>query len=155
MNHSKSAPSASKSMQNLLEAAASKGGFNTFGKVVEAAGLSEVLAGPGPFTVFAPTDAAFQALPAGKLDMLLRPENKPELISMVNYHVMTGRKTAAEMGRWDSARTVQGQAAPIKLVGKQMIIGGAQVIAADIDAKNGYLHGIDKVIMPPVPATKQ
>ena len=148
MNHSKHAPSASKSTQTLLEATASRGGFSTFGKMVEAAGLSETLAGAGPFTVFAPTDAAFAALPTGQLDSLLKPENRKELVSVVNYHVMTGRKTAAEMGRWDSARTVQGQSASLKMVGKQVSIDGAQVISADIDAKNGFVHGIDKVMLP-------
>ena len=148
MNHSKHAPTASKSNQTLLEAAASKGGFSTFGKACEAAGLSETLAGTGPFTVFAPTDAAFAALPAGRLDTLLKPENRKELVSVLNYHVMTGRKTAAEMGRWDSARTVQGQSATLRMVGKQVSIDGAQVINADIDARNGFVHGIDKVMQP-------
>jgi uncharacterized surface protein with fasciclin (FAS1) repeats len=149
MNSSnKNAAPASTSMQNLLETAASKGTYKTFGRVVEAAGLSETLAGEGPFTVFAPTDAAFSSLPAGKLEMLLKPENKPELISLLNYHVVTGRKTAAQIGKWDAARTVNGQSAAIKLVDNKVSIDGAQITAADIDAKNGYLHGIDKVNLP-------
>lgn len=153
--HAKSATPASTSMQNLLETAAAKGGFSTFGKAVEAAGLSETLAGPGPFTVFAPTDAAFAGLPAGKLDMLLKPENKPELISILNYHVITGRKTAAEIGNWDAARTVNGLSAKIKVVGKQVSIDDAKVTSADMDAKNGFLHGIDKVNLPtPAPVTQ-
>ncbi len=153
-NQSKSAPPVSKSMHNLLETAASKGNFNTFGKAVEAAGLGETLAGPGPFTVFAPTDEAFASLPAGKLDMLFKPENKAELISMLNYHVVTGRKTAAEIGRYDAARTVNGQSAPIKLEGKQVSFDGAKVTMADIDARNGFLHAVDKVNLP-VAVTKQ
>jgi uncharacterized surface protein with fasciclin (FAS1) repeats len=148
-NSSKGAPSASKSTQSLLEVAAAKGSFTTFGKAIAAAGLSEALDATGPFTVFAPTDAAFAALPSGKLDMLLKPENRKELVAVLNYHVMTGRKTAAEMGKWDAARTVQGQSARLKMVGKQVSIDGAQVVAADLDARNGYLHGIDKVNLPP------
>ena len=147
-NSNKQTAPASTSMQNLLETAAAKGSYNTFGKAVEAAGLSETLAGPGPFTVFAPTDAAFASLPEGKLDMLLKPENKPELVSLLNYHVLTGRKTAAQIGKWDAARTVNGLSAAIKLVDNQVSIDGAQITAADIDAKNGYLHGIDKVNLP-------
>ena len=147
-NSNKQTAPASTSMQNLLETAAAKGSYNTFGKAVEAAGLSETLAGPGPFTVFAPTDAAFASLPEGKLDMLLKPENKPELISLLNYHVVTGRKTAAQIGKWDAARTVNGLSAAIKLVDNRVSIDGAQITAADIDAKNGYLHGIDKVNLP-------
>lgn len=153
--NNRAAPAASKSMQNLLEAAASKGGFSTFNKAIEAAGLSEALAAPGPFTVFAPTDAAFAALPEGKLEMLLKPENKPELVALLNYHVLTGRKTAAEIGRWDAARTVQGTNAAIKMVGKQVSFNGGQVTTADIDARNGLLHGIDKVNLPPAPVTAQ
>ena len=142
------APSASTSTKSLLEVAAVNGNYKTFGRAIEAAGLAETLAGAGPFTVFAPTDAAFDALPEGKLDALLKPENKHELVSLLNYHVMTGRKTAAEMGKWDSARTVHGQAARLSVVGKQVSIDGARVTNADIDARNGYLHGIDKVIVP-------
>ena len=146
--HRKSAPAASTSKHNLLETAAGTNNFRTFGRAIEAAGLSEALAAPGPFTVFAPTDEAFAEMPEGKLESLLKPENKAELVSLLNYHVMTGRKTAAEMGRWDSARTVNGLSAAIKMTGKQMSIDGAKVTAADIDAKNGFLHGIDKVIIP-------
>lgn len=134
--------------RNLLETAASKGTFQTFARMVEAAGLSQTLAGPGPFTIFAPTDAAFDALPAGRLDALLLPENRAELVSLVNYHVLTGRKKATELGRWDSARTVQGQLARFTMVGRQVSIDGAHVTTADLDAQNGYLHGIDKVNVP-------
>jgi uncharacterized surface protein with fasciclin (FAS1) repeats len=144
----KAAPQPVPSKRNLLETAASRGTFHTFARLVEAAGLSEALAAPGPFTVFAPTDEAFAGMPADRLDALLRPENKAELISLVNYHVLTGRKKAAELGRWDSARTVQGQLASFTMVGRQVSIDGARVTAADLDAQNGYLHGIDKVNAP-------
>jgi len=138
---------------NILESAAAKGNFKTFGKAVQSAGLADTLNGAGPFTVFAPTDAAFDALPAGKLEMLLKPENKPELISILNYHVLSGRKTVADIGKWDSARMVNGQSAPIKAVDKVISFDGAKVTSGDIESSNGYLHGIDKVNLPA--STKQ
>jgi uncharacterized surface protein with fasciclin (FAS1) repeats len=139
--------------QNLLEVAASNGTFITFGKAIESAGLGDTLRGPGPFTVFAPTDAAFEKLPPGKLDSLMQPENKPELISVLNYHVIKGRKSTADIRKWDAARTIHGQSAPIKLEGEQVSIDGAQFTSADLDASNGVIHGIDKVNLPAV--TKQ
>ena len=144
-------PGTSTAVHDLLQTAAARGNFQAFTRAVDAAGLRPTLAGPGPFTVFAPTDEAFAALPEGKLEELMRPENKTELASVVSYHVMTGRKTAKEMGRWDSARTVNGLLASLKMVGKQVSIEGAQVTAPDIDASNGYLHGIDQVMLPVPP----
>ncbi len=145
----------SSSSDNLLARAAANGSFKTFGKAVEQAGLSQTLNGSGPFTVFAPTDAAFDKLPAGKLDRLLKPENKAELASILNYHVVSGRNSAAEVGKWHTARTVNGQAAPIKLQGGKVFIDGAEVSKADIGSSNGVIHGIDRVIMPEAPTTKQ
>jgi uncharacterized surface protein with fasciclin (FAS1) repeats len=133
---------------NLVDTAAANGTFVTFGKVVEQAGLSDTLRGVGPFTVFAPTDAAFAAMPAGKLDELLKPERKAELVSLVNYHMLKGNQPLADIRKWDSARTMQGQMAPIKLKEKAVSIDGATVVAADIGASNGVLHGIDKVNVP-------
>lgn len=134
--------------RNLLDTAAAKGSFGTFAKAVEQAGLSETLRGVGPFTVFAPTDAAFAKLPAGKLDTLMKPENKDELASILKYHVLAGRKSAADMGKWESAKTVNGQAAPIKMLGGKFSIDGAHVTEADIGSSNGVIHGIDKVNLP-------
>lgn len=134
--------------QNLVQAAAAQGSFKTFGKAVESAGLTQTLSGPAPFTVFAPTDAAFEQLPAGKLDALLKPENKAELVSMINYHVVPGRRTSTDIGKWNTARTVQGTAAPIKLDGQKLTIDGAQLTAMDIESSNGLIHGIDKVNFP-------
>ena len=134
--------------RNLLEAAVAHGSFKTFAKAVEQAGMSETLSGPGPFTVFAPTDAAFEKLPAGKLDELLKPENKTELASIINYHVLSGRKSAADIGNWEVAKTVSGLSAPIKLMDNKVVIDGANVTAADIGSSNGVIHGIDKVNMP-------
>ncbi|WP_295362135.1 fasciclin domain-containing protein [Arenimonas sp.] len=140
------------STRNLLDTAADNGSFKTFGIAVEKAGLAETLRGPGQFTVFAPTDAAFEKLPAGRLEALLKPENKAELASILNYHVVGGRKTAEDLGKWESARTVNGQSAPVKRVDGKVSIDGAQVTTADILSANGIIHGIDKVNMP---STKQ
>lgn len=134
--------------KNLLDTAAANGTFKTFGKAVEAAGMTDTLRGTGPFTVFAPTDAAFAKLPAGKLDNLLKPENKSELVSLLNYHVISGRKSAADLGKWKEARMVSGVSAPIELKGESLRIAGATVTTADIDTSNGVIHGIDQVNLP-------
>lgn len=144
------ATSAGTQNRNLLDTAASQGSYNTFAKAVEQAGLAETLRGPGPFTVFAPTDAAFAKLPAGKLDSLMKPENKAELASVLKYHVLTGRKSTADIGKWDSARTMHGQSAPIKLTDGKFSIDGAQVTDSDLGSSNGVIHGIDKVNLPAV-----
>ena len=134
--------------KNLVDTAAADGSFKTFGKAIDRAGMSDTLRGAGPFTVFAPTDAAFDKLPAGKLDNLFKPENKEELVSLLNYHVVSGRKTVADVGKWESARTVNGQPAPITLTNDQVSIDGALVTSADIGSSNGVIHGIDKVNIP-------
>ncbi|MCR6661956.1 MAG: fasciclin domain-containing protein [Luteimonas sp.] len=142
----------SPSTLNVLDTAAANGTFKTFGTAVEKAGLGDTLRGPGPFTVFAPTDAAFEQLPAGRLETLFKPENKAELTSILNYHVLNGRKSAADVGKWDAAKTINGQSAPIKMTEGKVSIDGAQVTSADIGSSNGVIHGIDKVNMP---VTKQ
>ena len=134
--------------KNLVDTAAANGSFKTFGKALDRAGMTETLRGAGPFTVFAPTDAAFEKLPAGKLESLFKPENKEELVSVLNYHVVSGRKTTADVGKWEAARTVNGQSAPIILKDDQLSIDGALVTSADIGSSNGLLHGIDKVNIP-------
>jgi uncharacterized surface protein with fasciclin (FAS1) repeats len=141
------APGAPK-LSNLLETANSNGSFKTFGRAVEQAGMSDQLCAIGPFTIFAPTDAAFEKLPSGRLDTLFKPENKDELVSLVNYHVLDGRRAIGEIGKWKTATTRQGQSAPIAMAGKNVSIDGAVVTNADIGASNGLLHGIDKVNEP-------
>ena len=136
------------STKNLVDTAAANGSFKTFSKAIEQAGMSDTLRGAGPFTVFAPTDAAFDKLPAGKLENLFKPENKDELVSLLNYHVVSGRKSVADVGKWEAAKTVNGQLAPIQLTDNQVIIDGAHVTTADIDSSNGIIHGIDKVNVP-------
>jgi uncharacterized surface protein with fasciclin (FAS1) repeats len=134
--------------KNLLDTAAADGKYVTFGKAVEKADLGETLRGPGPFTIFAPTDAAFDKLPAGQLENLFKPENKQELVSLVNYHVIKGSKKAADIGKWQTANMINGQTAPVRLADGKISIGGARVVAADIATSNGVIHGIDKVNMP-------
>ena len=134
--------------QNLIDTAAANGSFNTFSRAVESAGLSDSLRAKGPFTVFAPTDAAFEKLPAGRLETLFKPENKAELASLVNYHVITGRKYVGDMKSWVKTRTVNGQSAPMKLTNNTICIDGAMVTSADIASSNGVIHGIDKVNIP-------
>ena len=144
MNTTTNAPNG----QNLMDAAAANGSFKTFGKAVEHAGLSDTFRGIGPFTIFAPTDAAFEKLPAGKLENLFKPENKQELVSLLNYHVVNGRKPLVDIGKWQNAKTVNGQQAPVKLTGDQVSIDGARVTTGDIGSSNGVIHGIDKVNIP-------
>jgi uncharacterized surface protein with fasciclin (FAS1) repeats len=134
--------------KNLVDTAAANGSFKTFGKAIERAGMSDTLRGVGPFTIFAPTDAAFDKLPSGKLDNLFKPENKDELVSLLNYHVVSGRKLVADIGKWEAAKTVNGQSAPITMAKDKVSIDGALVTSADIGSSNGILHAIDKVNIP-------
>ena len=134
--------------KNLVDTAAANGSFKTFGKAIERAGMSDTLRGVGPFTIFAPTDAAFDKLPSGKLDNLFKPENKDELVSLLNYHVVSGRKLVADIGKWEAAKTVNGQSAPITMTKDQVSIDGALVTSADIGSSNGIIHAIDKVNIP-------
>jgi uncharacterized surface protein with fasciclin (FAS1) repeats len=136
---------------NVLDTAATNGSFTTFGLAVEKAGLSDTLRGPGPFTVFAPTDEAFKKLPAGRMETLFKPENKAELASLLNYHVVNGLKSTEEIGKWEKAKTAGGQSAPIVMKDGKFSIDGAHVTSADIASSNGVIHGIDKVNIPGKP----
>ena len=134
--------------KNLVDTAAAQGSFKTFGKALSAAGLTETLKGAGPYTVFAPTDAAFEKLPAGKLDNWLKPENKTELISVLKYHVTPGRVLAADVGKLDQTKTEQGGSAKITMRGDKLSINGANVTLTDIASTNGVIHPIDTVLVP-------
>ena len=134
--------------KNLVDTAAANGSFTTFGKALELCGLGETLRGPGPFTLFAPTDAAFARLPARELEAMFQPENRRELLSLLNYHVLTGQKSLAELARWDAARTVHGQMTAITKNELQVSIDGALVTEGDIGSSNGVIHAIDKVNAP-------
>lgn len=122
--------------------------FNTLVAAVKAAGLVETLKGPGPFTVFAPTDEAFAKLPAGTLESLLEPENKDKLRSILLYHVVAGNVMAAKVMKMDSAKTAEGQNLTIKIDNGQVMVNNAHVIKADIATSNGVIHVIDTVLLP-------
>ena len=123
------------------------GGFSTLVAAVTAADLVETLSGEGPFTVFAPTDEAFAALPAGVLDALLLPENKATLAKILTYHVVSGAVMAADVTDSDVA-TVEGQTIKLATMGG-VTVNGATVVAADVMASNGVIHAINAVILPP------
>jgi uncharacterized surface protein with fasciclin (FAS1) repeats len=131
--------------KNIVETAREAGSFTTLLAAVDAAGLGDTLAGGGPFTVFAPTDEAFAKLPAGTVDSLLADPAK--LADVLTYHLVSGRVTAAEVVQLESAVTVQGGDLRIATDGG-VHVGGATVISADIEAGNGLIHVIDRVLLP-------
>ena len=137
-----------KASKNIVETASSNGSFTTLVAAVQAAGLSETLQGDGPFTVFAPTDAAFAKLPAGTVENLLLPENIDQLTAILTYHVVAGKVTAAQVVKLDSATTVNGQDVQIRVANGVVTVDGATVAAADVMASNGVIHVIDEVILP-------
>lgn len=123
--------------------------FNTLVAAVKAAGLVETLQGEGPFTVFAPTDAAFAALPAGTVEDLLKPENKDQLVAVLTYHVVPGKVMSADLaGKALDAETVQGTTVAVDATGDGVTVDGANVVTADVEASNGVIHIIDAVILP-------
>mgnify|MGYP000142920568 CR=1 FL=1 len=124
--------------------------LSTLVQAVQAAGLVETLQGTGPFTVFAPTNAAFAALPAGTLDNLLKPENKDQLVAILTYHVVSGAVRSTDLTDGMTPATVNGANATVKLgANGSVMINDANVTAANVEASNGVVHIIDKVIMPP------
>ena len=124
------------------------GKFNTLVAAVKAAGLVDTLKGPGPFTVFAPTDEAFAKLPEGALEDLLKPENKAKLQSVLTYHVVPGKVMSRDAVKLNSAKTAQGSSIKIKAMDNGVMVNDAHVVKADIAASNGVIHVIDKVILP-------
>lgn len=141
-----SAPAFAKE-KNIVEIAASNPEFSTLVTAVKAAGLAETLSGTGPFTVFAPTNAAFAKLPAGTVESLLKPENKDKLVAILTYHVVAGEVKAADVVKLSSANTVNGKAIDIDTA-SGVKVNDANVTATDIDASNGVIHVIDSVILP-------
>lgn len=127
---------------------AEAGQFNTLVTAVKAAGLVDALKGPGPFTVFAPTDEAFAKLPAGTLQNLLKPENKEQLKKILTYHVVAGEVMAKDVVKLHSAKTLEGSNLAIKAGDGGVMIDGARVIKTDIKASNGLIHVIDTVLVP-------
>jgi len=134
---------------DIVDTAVEAGSFKTLVAAVQAAGLVDTLKGPGPFTVFAPTDEAFAALPAGTVEGLLKPENKDALIAVLTYHVVPDTVMSTDLQDGMSAATVQGKEVMIDLDSGPMV-NDANIVSADIAADNGVIHVIDKVIMPPM-----
>ena len=113
-----------------------------------AADIVDTAVAAGPFTVFAPTDAAFAALPAGTVESLLRPENKDKLVAVLTYHVVPGRVTASQVAGLSRAKTVQGGDVAIVAADGAVTVDGARVVTADVMATNGVIHVVDKVLLP-------
>jgi len=132
-------------MKNIVETAMDAGSFKTLVSAVKAAGLVDTLSGPGPFTVFAPNDAAFSKIPQRQLKDLLKDPKR--LRSVLTYHVVNGRISSSDVSKMHSARTVQGQDISIDS-SKGVMIGDARVVQKDIRCSNGVIHVIDKVLMP-------
>ncbi len=133
---------------DIVETAVSAGSFKTLVAAAQAAGLVETLKGPGPFTVFAPTDEAFAKLPAGTVDNLLKPENKKSLVAILTYHVVPGKVLSKDIaGKKLSPKSVEGS--PVSIDATNGVqIDNAKVVKADIEASNGVIHVIDAVILP-------
>ena len=127
--------------------AAGAGQFKTLVAAIKAAGLVETLKGPGPFTVFAPTDSAFAKLPKGTVEELLKPENKQKLASILTYHVLSGKVLSSQV-KTMMAPTVNGQQLDVKVEDGKVMVNNATVVKADIPASNGVIHAIDTVLMP-------
>ena len=132
--------------KDIVDTAVAAGDFSTLVTAVKAAGLVETLKGEGPFTVFAPTDAAFAKVPTDTLNALLA--DKAALANVLTYHVVAGKVMAADVVKLTSAVTVQGQAVSIEVKDGKVYVDGAQVVATDIKASNGVIHVIDAVILP-------
>jgi uncharacterized surface protein with fasciclin (FAS1) repeats len=133
------------SRPDVVDTAVAAGNFKTLATALQAAGLVETLKGPGPFTVFAPTDDAFAKLPAGTLEALLK--DKARLTAVLTYHVVPGRVMAADVVKMTSAKTVQGGRLAIRTDGG-VTVDGVKVVKTDIQAGNGVIHVIDAVLMP-------
>lgn len=133
---------------NIVETAVANGSFQTLVAAVTAAELVDTLSGAGPFTVFAPVDAAFSALPEGTVDTLVLPENKDKLTAILTYHVVAGKVMSTDLSDGMKAQTVNGQEITIHLNDGKVMINDAEVVLADVETSNGVIHVINKVILP-------
>jgi uncharacterized surface protein with fasciclin (FAS1) repeats len=145
--------------KNIVETAVEAGKFKTLATALTAAGLIDAVNGPGPFTVFAPTDDAFAKVPKETLEMLLKPENKEKLKAVLTYHVVPGKVMAKDVVGLKGAKSLNGQRIDVKVDGDKVSVDGANVVATDIACTNGVIHVIDSVILPasdniPAVATK-
>jgi len=134
--------------KTVVENAVNNEHFSTLVAAVKAAGLAETLSGSGPFTVFAPTNAAFEKLPAGTVEKLLKPENKGQLVKVLTYHVVPGKVMAKDVVKLNKATTVEGSDVAIAVSGGTVTVDNAEVIKTDINSSNGVIHVIDTVILP-------
>jgi len=135
-------------MKDIVDTAVAAGTFNTLAAALGAAGLVETLKGAGPFTVFAPTDAAFAKLPPGTVESLVAPAAKAKLTGILTYHVVSGKVLAADVVKLHDAKTVNGQSVAVEVVDGKVKIDTATVITADIVCSNGVIHVVDSVLMP-------
>jgi uncharacterized surface protein with fasciclin (FAS1) repeats len=133
--------------KNIVQTAVAAGSFKTLATALQAAGLVETLQGPGPFTVFAPTDEAFAKIPKADLDALLK--DKAKLTAVLTYHVVAGKVMAADVVKLQSAKTVQGASVKVQVMNGKVMINNANVVKTDVAASNGVIHVIDTVILPP------
>jgi uncharacterized surface protein with fasciclin (FAS1) repeats len=134
--------------RDIVDTAVAAGSFKTLAAALQAAGLVDTLKGPGPFTVFAPTDEAFAKLPAGTVESLLKPENKAKLQRILTYHVVSGKVMAADVVKVKSAKAVSGDTIAVAVNGSSVKVDAANVVTTDIAASNGVIHVIDAVILP-------
>ena len=140
--------SVSAKANDIVDTAIAAGQFSTLVAAVQAAGLVDTLKGEGPFTVFAPTDAAFSALPEGTVENLLKPENKDQLVAVLTYHVVSGKVMSADIaGKTMEVDSVQGSAITVNAM-NGVKVDNANVVSADIETSNGVIHVIDAVILP-------
>jgi transforming growth factor-beta-induced protein len=143
------APTATPAPMDIVDTAVADGRFTTLVAAVKAAGLVDALKGPGPLTVFAPTDDAFKKLPAGTVDSLLKPENQDKLKSILLYHVVNGAVQSTDVAKMTSTTTLEGDNVNIKVDMGNVYINDAKVVIADIKTSNGIIHVIDTVLLPP------
>ncbi|WP_421658165.1 fasciclin domain-containing protein [Leptothermofonsia sp. ETS-13] len=132
----------------IVDVASSNSSFKTLTAALKAAGLTQQLSGKGPYTVFAPTDAAFAALPEGTVEKLLKPENKEVLKKILSYHVVSGKVESTDL-KTGQVQTVEGAPVEVSVSGSSVMVNDAKVTTPDIKATNGVIHVIDKVILPP------
>jgi uncharacterized surface protein with fasciclin (FAS1) repeats len=145
-----SAPAAAQAQPDIVDTAVAAGQFNTLAQALQAAGLVDTLKGPGPFTVFAPTDAAFAKVPPATLAALLA--DPAALTRVLTYHVVPGRLAAAQVALMPSIRTVEGDNLTVTVSGSTVRVNDATVVQADVEASNGVIHVIDTVLLPPAAA---
>ena len=144
-----SSHSASAKEKDIIDTAVDAGSFKTLATALQSAGLVDTLKGAGPFTVFAPTDAAFEKLPEGTVQSLLKPENKEQLIDILTYHVVSGKVPSKVAVTLDKATALNKKTINLKVKGKSLYLNKSKVSKADINCSNGVIHVIDTVLLPP------